>query len=301
MSSLASPVDDNVVKLMPPLTYHHWQETMTLQDLIEELRSAPSISSSNGNAFNSWLVQELLTLAVTRTLDSAFELLDTSSSTSRRRDPQIVLSRSFRDLQFCACGLQDLYDYMIAIAPKTLSDQLGEMSPRTANMYFVAQQVHRLARHALDYRSSYAQDEKDFLAKRSADSAYRLATLATPFLPLSLDSSLLAMERRLRDLHRLLFDFVGVSLLLFTISGICYYFVKGVQQYCLERVLLRRIGLRTGLSVGRWFFGIGFVILVTIFVQDMLEDIRAVGTTFVFGLASFSAFFGLFWLFDRVL
>lgn len=92
-----------------------------------------------------------------------------------------------------------------------------------------------LAEHLLEVRSLGAQ-----LAKMSQDNVdryeqawgsyreildvhesrgvKRLTMLATIFLPLSLSSSILAMSTRLADLHLLLYDFVGVFLILGSVA-----------------------------------------------------------------------------------
>jgi Mg2+ and Co2+ transporter CorA len=55
-----------------------------------------------------------------------------------------------------------------------------------------------------------------------SESVKRLTTLATGFLPLSVGASLLSMQTRFADLKFLLYDFVAVGLLLFSLMFIGY-------------------------------------------------------------------------------
>jgi hypothetical protein len=65
---------------------------------------------------------------------------------------------------------------------------------------------------------------------RGSLSVKRLTALATGFLPLSLGASLLAMDTRFANLNFLLYDFVGVGLLLFFLMFIVYFLLKQIVR-----------------------------------------------------------------------
>ena len=65
---------------------------------------------------------------------------------------------------------------------------------------------------------------------RASEGVTRLTVLAAVFLPLSLASSMLAMEHRLTDLHLRLFDFVGIFFVLSSLAFVAYLLISGFWQ-----------------------------------------------------------------------
>ena len=63
---------------------------------------------------------------------------------------------------------------------------------------------------------------------RASEGVTRLTVLAAIFLPLSLASSMLAMDNRLVDLHLRLFDFVGIFFVLSSIAFLAYLLIIGL-------------------------------------------------------------------------
>ncbi len=91
------------------------------------------------------------------------------------------------------------------------------------------------------------QLQNDRVAIKGADAAFRLATLATVFLPLSFASSLLAMTARFKHLRLLLYDFLGVSVLLLTAALLAWTIIRVANNpYGLTRTLVYSLRRRLG-------------------------------------------------------
>ena len=65
-----------------------------------------------------------------------------------------------------------------------------------------------------------------FIGVKKADSVSRLTLLATVFLPLSLAAGVLSMQTRFSDLHLLLYDLVGVILILGSLAALIGWISK---------------------------------------------------------------------------
>ena len=65
---------------------------------------------------------------------------------------------------------------------------------------------------------------------RASEGVTRLTVLAAVFLPLSLASSMLAMEHRLNELHLRLFDFIGIFFVLSSLAFVAYLLISGFWQ-----------------------------------------------------------------------
>lgn len=99
-----------------------------------------------------------------------------------------------------------LAEYVLDI--RSLSTQLAKISQDNMDRYQKAWEAYR-----------------DILNVHESQGVKRLTMLATIFLPLSLSSSILAMSTRLAHLHILLYDFVGVFLILGSLALVFYIII----------------------------------------------------------------------------
>jgi hypothetical protein len=133
-------------------------------------------------------------------------------------------------LRASVCSLKDLYDYTAALALSTSNPQFITSATQTLHIHFMAREAREVTDRRFAHHLDDMQEKNHFLAGKSAMSTYRLASLAAFFLPMSLASSILSIETRFKDLHLMLFDFAGVSIILITISMLCYGLVIWVQR-----------------------------------------------------------------------
>ncbi|KAL8897099.1 MAG: hypothetical protein Q9207_007383 [Kuettlingeria erythrocarpa] len=88
-------------------------------------------------------------------------------------------------------------------------------------------QLARLSRDNMERYQAGWDTYREVLNVHESQAVKRLTMLATIFLPLSLASSILAMSTRLVDLHLLLYDFIGVFLVLSSIAFVLYNIITG--------------------------------------------------------------------------
>ncbi len=118
---------------------------------------------------------------------------------------------------------------------------------------------------------------------KSAEESARLTLLATIFLPLSLSTSLLAMSTRLKKLHLLLYDFVGVAILLSSLAVVIYGIVltlrkisrsaKDQSKLVFNFRPVMMVFLRNGKFVFWPFYALSYVLVVVAFLVGMLKDV----------------------------
>ncbi|KAI4246279.1 MAG: hypothetical protein L6R42_009940, partial [Xanthoria sp. 1 TBL-2021] len=102
--------------------------------------------------------------------------------------------------------------------PTTLAEYLLEVSASSS-------QLAQISRDNTQRYESAWMAYRDTLNVYESQGIKRLTLLATIFLPLSLSASILAMNTRFRDLHLLLFDFIGVSFLLGSLALMIYVLI----------------------------------------------------------------------------
>ena len=132
----------------------------------------------------------------------------------------------------------DLTEFLLEI--RSQSDQLARISQDNLDRY----------QHGWDaYR--------EVLNVHESQGVKRLTMLATVFLPLSLSSSILAMSTRLVDLHLLLYDFVGVFLVLgslalafYAIITACHSIARWLEQQ--KQLSLFKMAKRTTTLRNAW-------------------------------------------------
>lgn len=124
---------------------------------------------------------------------------------------------------------------------------------------------------------------------QESNNLWMLSVLASIFLPLSLASGILSMQTRLKDLHYLLYDFLGVVVLLLTLVGLVLLLVKA-SMMASERVATR--GSRWSLF-GKRAAKLGFTmailsvwtVVLASFVVGMAENVRLGGFILGYGIA----------------
>lgn len=102
--------------------------------------------------------------------------------------------------------------------PTTLAEYLLEVSASSTQLAQISRD------NTQRYESAWIA-YRDTLDVYESRGVKRLTLLATIFLPLSLSASILAMNTRFRDLHLLLFDFVGVFFVLGSFALMIYVFI----------------------------------------------------------------------------
>ena len=135
---------------------------------------------------------------------------------------------------------------------------------------------------------------------KSAEASARLTLLAAIFLPLSLSTSLLAMSTRLKNLHLLLYDFVGVAIIFSGLAVFLYGIVVSVRKlsrFAGKRsvLVLYRLPMRA-LQANRmflsWqFYGLGYILIAVAFLVGMLKDITVGWKMLVYSIVGTAGLF----------
>jgi hypothetical protein len=100
----------------------------------------------------------------------------------------------------------------------------ADLQEHLIGLRFRCTQVVDIATRLVEMHQQDLKAFQDTQSIHESEGVKRLTILAAIFLPLSLSSSMLAMSTRFVDLHLLLFDFLGVFVLLGSIA-ICLYFM----------------------------------------------------------------------------
>jgi hypothetical protein len=111
-----------------------------------------------------------------------------------------------------------------------LPDNLEE---RLLDLRFSTAQLNRLAAQYFDTYSRERKSEKENFSTNQSKNVIRLTILAAIFLPLSLSTSILTMNTRFADFHLLLYDFIGVFVLLGSITIFIYFTIFIVMKLSL--------------------------------------------------------------------
>jgi hypothetical protein len=136
--------------------------------------------------------------------------------------------------------LTDAVEYIICDVESEYGEQgNSQRSPELRRLLtalrFSNKLLMRLAARNLAYDQRIWDIRRETLNVHESESVKRLTILAAFFLPLSLSSSILAMDKRLVDLHLLLYDFVGVFTIIASLA-ILLYIVIGLGIKVARRV-----------------------------------------------------------------
>lgn len=152
------------------------------------------------------------------------------------------------------------------------------------------------AKSLRDIRQEDGELRQSAVEIKSAEDSARLTLLAAIFLPLSLSTSLLAMTTRLKDLHVLLYDFVGVAIVLSCLAVVFYWIVRSVRK--VSRAVKERhlIGFTKHpylVAVARYYdsqvYSFCYIIIAVTFLIGMLHDITAGWATLAYIIAVLAA------------
>ncbi|KIW95812.1 uncharacterized protein Z519_02876 [Cladophialophora bantiana CBS 173.52] len=142
-----------------------------------------------------------------------------------------TITRLRHSFEFC-CHVKE-FSEMAEFMVQNFEADIGNASRPSLRCYLVSirhecSQLENLA-NANHERYKMAWDMyKDKLNVNESRDVKGLTVLAAIFLPLSLSSSILAMSTRLVDLNILLYDFVGVFLILSSIAIVLYISIRGI-------------------------------------------------------------------------
>jgi hypothetical protein len=147
------------------------------------------------------------------------------------------------------------------------------------------------------------RDEKQFAWSQSVRSFHesegvkRLTVLAAIFLPLSLTCSILSMQTRFADLHYLLYDFLGVFIILVSMSIVAYLLIRTMVKWSAtwslgSAIMMVEIGFSKKDSEGiglvyvlkhSLYIAVWTVVLVS-FIVGMVVDVQIGGKVLGYGL-----------------
>lgn len=118
---------------------------------------------------------------------------------------------------------------------------------------------------------------------------WMLTVLASIFLPLSLACGILSMQTRLRDLHTLLYDFVGLVVLLLTLAGVFLMLIK-VLTVVSEKLANRtrpsdRLQSITVKTLFVYELANLWALILTSFIVGMVKDVYLGVTILGYGIA----------------
>ncbi|KAL8992065.1 MAG: hypothetical protein Q9169_007401 [Polycauliona sp. 2 TL-2023] len=126
-------------------------------------------------------------------------------------------------------------EFQDSSTPLAVAEYLLESKSATAQL---ARESQENTKRYQDAWTAY----RDVLNVQDSNGVKRLTLLATIFLPLSLSSSILAMSTRFRDLHLLLFDFIGVFFFLGSFALVIYAIIavgNRASEYMLRAEVLQ--------------------------------------------------------------
>jgi hypothetical protein len=134
--------------------------------------------------------------------------------------------------------------------------------------------VRRLKQKTTDTHNALA----DFYNRKQAVRVNQLTLLAAFFLPLSLAAAVLSMQNRLVDLHLLLYDFLGVVIILSTLAAFFAWINRFGEPIC-ETIIYANYGhraddnpmIRKALTI--FWIVIWWAALLASFLTGMLKDI----------------------------
>ncbi len=155
--------------------------------------------------------------------------------------------RHLRRFQAEIQQMTDLCDYLLKLVGLNSDAHSRRWGTYVHDSRFLVHQTKVVSTSLVERWQLEIQLQSDKVAIKSADAAFRLATLATVFLPLSLASSLLAMTTRFKDLRLLLYDFLGVSVLLVTAALLAWIIIRMANNpYGLTRNVVYSLRKRLG-------------------------------------------------------
>ena len=156
------------------------------------------------------------------------------------------------------------------------------------------------AKYIRDMTQGQWEQRQVAVENKSAERSVRLTLLAAIFLPLSLSTSLLAMSTRLKNLHLLLYDFVGVAIILSGLVISLYGIIAIIRKlsrsakerlrYGGDELHIRALRANTML-LSRKFYGLGYCIIAIAFLVGMLKDITVGWKILVYSIVGTAGLF----------
>ncbi|KAI4114067.1 MAG: hypothetical protein LQ338_008061 [Usnochroma carphineum] len=199
-------------------------------------QTSPQSNVSSREAFTKFLLLVLFQLhieSLTRVCQRTFpsgshEMLYRGTADVQKKIARI---RNCTEYHKHVCRLVD----MTELTARHLEIETSGLSPTSIAEYIIevkslSAQLARISRDNMDRYQHGWDAYREIINVHESQSVKRLTMLATVFLPLSLSSSILAMSTRLVDLHLLLYDFVGVSLILGSLAFTLYSTIAAVNE-----------------------------------------------------------------------
>jgi hypothetical protein len=204
--------------------------------------------------------------------------------------------------------LIDVVEYIICDVESDHGEQgSSQLSPELKRLLtalrFSNKLLIRLAARNLAYDQRIWDIRRETLNVHESESVKRLTILAAFFLPLSLSSSILAMDKRLVDLHLLLYDFVGVFTIIASLAILLYIVIGlGIK-------VARRVNVAFNFhpeKEGSWktvnysFALIFWAIITSSFIVGMVKDVILGLEVLGYLLAGFAVLEWAWYLFCRL-
>lgn len=181
----------------------------------------------------------------------------------------------------------------IIVTPPNCSSQINNLmadSPTWASLLFGhSARTRKLCDDLHDALNRYQEYLRDENALSESQSVKRLSILASVFLPASLASSILAMTTRFKDLGLVLYDFVGVFVVIASIAITSYVLIPSLVS-SMKRQLrqLKMIIHRRTVSPMVWYasyLAIPWAIILASFLVGMFSNLRNGGIILGAGFA----------------
>lgn len=202
--------------------------------------------------------------------------------------------RSFTEFHKHICQLTNMAEF----TAKTLEIELEPLgaSPKSLMEYILETRysIAQLNQLSQDNTERYQRGWDAYRELRNVDGSLdvkRLAVFATIFLPLSLASSILAMTTRFADLGPLLYDFVGVSLIIGSLALVLYILIA-LSNKALEIAQRQKMSVAVSKKimgnpriVGLYLLAGTWVLMTWIFYHGMFGGEMPSLTTYLFTLA----------------
>lgn len=191
---------------------------------------------------------------------------------------------------------QLLMDFMKAAEDTTTnntsSPSQNEFSMLEAEVKACSASIHEILSRTLQDTDNCLRFQEMARNMRQSEEVRFLTILATIFLPLSLAAAILSMQTRLKDLGVLLYDFVGVGLILGTIALIIFLWLllrDVVLETLTQFIKIRGRALRevriASKIVNVTIITLFLALFLSSFLYGMLEDVQRGGLILGYGLA----------------
>lgn len=193
-------------------------------------------------------------------------------------------------------NIQLLMDIIMASPDVTTDDSLhstrGDLSMLDTELKACSASIHEILSRTLEDTDNCLRFQEMARNMRQSEQVRFLTILATIFLPLSLAAALLSMSTRFKDLGVLLYDFVGVGLMLGTTALlIVLWLLLGdvIKETVTEYIKIRGRALREARLVIKSVTVTISLVFVAIFLSSflygMFKDVRRGGIILGYELA----------------